>query len=56
MQKFGVLGEYCARCLNLVFWGNIAPSAGRKNSGLRLGFKGGVPAKLGGVSVVFTLI
>ena len=44
-EKVGVLWEYCARCRNLVFWGNIAPSAGRKKSGLRLGFKGGVAAK-----------
>ena len=30
---------------NSVFWGNIAPGAGRKGLGLILGFKGGVRAK-----------
>ena len=39
----------------LVFRGNIAPDAGRKNLGLRLGFKGGVRAKYGGVRVVVAI-
>ena len=32
--------------------GNIAPGAGRKKSGLHLGFKGSVRLELGGVRVV----
>ena len=30
MRKLVFLWEYCARCLNLMFWGNIARGAGRK--------------------------
>ena len=47
LSKLRILMKAVLRCDRGSKWldGNIAPGAGRKKLGLRLGFKGGVPAK-----------
>ena len=46
-SKLGILMKALLRCDRGGKWldGNIAPGAGRKKLGFRLGFKGGVAAK-----------
>ena len=45
-EKVGVWWVYCARCRNLVAWGNIAPGAGRKKVRVTSRFRGWCASKV----------